>query len=257
MIFFKYIFINMFNPKTQKIKLLSNKLINRINELENILDKDTNIYIDYANILSWHDRLHFHIDLKRFFQFFKSFSNIKNLYFYYWTLEWDENSSKLIVDMNNLWFNVKTKSVKIMKKSIDVSSIDLSSPAILENFIRKSLLREFKVSTIEYLNQRLKELNQTWKLYIEDRKCNFDVEIWNQMFEDMKSWIVKNFILLSWDSDFYDIIEQLCINSNKVYIFSTAGKVSKELNESKAIVYDLKKIRDFICWNKEIKTIFE
>lgn len=138
-----------------------------------------------------------------------------------------------------------------MKKSIDVSSIDLSSPAILEHFIRKTLLIQLKVSTIEYLNEKLWELNKQWINYIEDRKCNFDVEIWNQMLEDMKSWILNNFVLLSWDSDFYDIIDQLHINSNKIYIFSTAWKISRELHESKAVVYDLKKIRNFICRNKE------
>jgi hypothetical protein len=47
-----------------------------------------------------------------------------------------------------------------MKKSIDTTSIDPSSTAILDNFIRKSLLIELKVSTIEYLNEKLSELNK-------------------------------------------------------------------------------------------------
>jgi hypothetical protein len=42
-----------------------------------------------------------------------------------------------------------------MKKSIDTTSIDHSSTAILDNFIRKSLLIELKVSNIEYLNKAL------------------------------------------------------------------------------------------------------
>lgn len=62
----------------------------------------------------------------------------------------------------------------------------------------------------------------------------------------------NNFILLSWDSDFYDIIEQLKVNSNKIFIFSTAWKISRELHESSWIVYDLKKIKNFICWNRQI-----
>lgn len=76
----------MFQAKTEKIQKIANSFSNRIKELEKLFDKPTNIYIDYANILSWHDRLRFHIDLKRFYQFFSSFWNIKNIYFYYWTL---------------------------------------------------------------------------------------------------------------------------------------------------------------------------
>ncbi len=242
----------MFQAKTKKIQELADKYPKRIVELEKIFDKKTNIYIDYANILSWNDRLHFNIDLKRFYQFFRSFKNVDKIYFFYWTLEWNEKSEALIKDVTSYWYDVITKPVKIMKKSIDTTSIDPSSTAILDHFIRKSLLIELKVSTIEYLNEKLLELNKQWLKYIEDRKCNFDVEIWIQMHEDMRNWNIENFILLSWDSDFYDIIEQLNVNSNKIFIFSTAWKISKELNDSHAIVYDLKKIKNFICWNREI-----
>jgi len=48
-----------------------------------------------------------------------------------------------------------TKPVKIMKKSIDVSSIEKSNPSILNNFIRKSLLDEMSIANIEYLNNIL------------------------------------------------------------------------------------------------------
>lgn len=243
----------MFKAKTEKIEKIASKFPHRIEELERIFDKPTNIYIDYANILSWYEKLKFHVDIKRFKQFFNCFENVKNIYFYYGTLEWDEDSENLIKHVTNTWYILKTKPVKIMKKSIDISSIEKTSSSILENFIRKPLLKEFTISTIEYLNDRLSELNQLWKLYIEDRKCNFDVEIWNQMFEDMRFWEINNFILLSWDSDFHDIITQLHVNSNKVFIFATSWKISRELSESNAKIYDLKKIRNFICFNKEIE----
>lgn len=242
----------MFETKSETLNHLAEKFPKRIKELENIFNKKTNIYIDYANTLSWSDRLHFNIDLKRFYKFFRSFKNVDKIYFYYWTLDWNEKSEKLIKDALEYWYDVKTKPVKIMKKSIDTTSIDPSSTAILDNFIRKSLLIELKVSTIEYLNEKLWELNKQWLKFIEDRKCNFDVEIWIQMHEDMRNWNIENFILLSWDSDFYDIIEQLNVNSNKIFIFSTAWKISRELNDSSAIVYDLKKIKNFICWKKQM-----
>ena len=62
------------------------------------------------------------------------------------------------------------KPVKILKKSINYSSIKLNSPDLLEQFIRKCLLREYTLDTIEYLNERFKDLNQIGKYFIEDRK---------------------------------------------------------------------------------------
>jgi hypothetical protein len=73
----------MFKAKTKKIEKLAEKYPKRIKELEKIFDKKTNIYIDYANILSWNDSLHFNIDLKRFYQFLRSFTNIDKIFFYY------------------------------------------------------------------------------------------------------------------------------------------------------------------------------
>lgn len=190
--------------------------------------------------------------MKRFYQFFRSFQNIKNIYFYYGTLDGNQDSHDLIKECSDMGYVVKTKSVKIMKKPIDVSGIALNNPSVLENFIRKSLLREMNISTIEYLNGQLADLNRAGRVYIEDRKCNFDVEMAVQMHDDMKSEAIQNFVIMSGDSDFADVIEQLHSHGNTVYIFSTAGRVSRELNESGAIVYDLKKLKDFICWKKEM-----
>jgi hypothetical protein len=73
----------MFETKSETLKSLAEKFPKRIKELENIFNKKTNIYIDYANILSWNDRLHYNIDLKRFYKFFRSFKNVDKIYFYY------------------------------------------------------------------------------------------------------------------------------------------------------------------------------
>lgn len=243
----------MFIPKTEKIEQIEEIFPNRIEELESIFDKPTNIYIDYANIFSWHSKLHFHIDWKRFFQFFKSFSSVENIYFYNWTLNWDKDSENLIKFVKKIWYNVSTKQVKIMKKSIDVRNIDIkTNTSILEQFIKRSLLKQFNIEVIEYLNNYLLKLNNIWIYFIEDKKCNFDVEIWNQMLEDMSKNEIKNFVLLSGDSDFTTIINQITNLWNKSHIFSTAWRISKELSLSKWIIYDLKKIRDFICRNSEI-----
>ena len=142
-----------------------------------------------------------------------------------------------------------------MKQYIDYTSIKPDSPALLGKFIRKCLLKKYDLETIEYLNKKFKELNDKGQMYIEDRKCNFDVEIGRDMLLDFERNIADTFVLWSGDSDFFDPIYQLLKDGKNVVLVATAGKVSKELNELKAeglFIFDIQKIRDFICWNKEI-----
>jgi len=56
---------------------------------------------------------------------------------------------------------VITKPVKFIKLSVDVASIsNASSAGILKDFISPELLKELKLETIEYLNERLRDLNK-------------------------------------------------------------------------------------------------
>ncbi len=246
----------MFQAKTERIEKLSQKYPDRILELERIFDKKTNIYIDFANVIRWQDKIRWRIDLKRLKQFFDSFDSINLVKFYSGTLVGNIASEKFIEEIRSMKYDVHTKPVKIMKLSIDVSSIPANSPALLENFIRKPLLKEFNLETIEYLNKKLKELNDKGIKFIQDKKCNFDVEIGRDMLIDYERNDIDNFILWSGDSDFADPINQLLNDGKKVILFATARKVASELNELKKkglLIFDIQKIRNFICWKKEIK----
>ena len=245
----------MFNPKTERIKKLAELFPGRVIELEEIFGSSANIYIDYANVRPWANKLGWHIDLKRLKQFLDSFDVIKSIKFYSGKLKDDLDSENLQKEIEGLGYNLKTKQVKIMKLSIDVSSIPLDSPALLKDFIRKPLLQKFQVETIALLNQKLKELNQQGIFYIEDLKCNFDVEIGRDMLLDYERNTVESFILWSGDSDFADPTQQLLNDGKKVAIFATARRVASELNEltkQGLLIFDIQKIRNFICWKKEI-----
>jgi len=55
---------------------------------------------------------------------------------------------------------------------------------------------------------------------------------------------------------FPDSVEKLISAGKKVVLFATARKVSRELSalrEKGLMIYDIQKIRDFICWKKELK----
>lgn len=246
----------MFQAKTERIKKLAQKYSNRILELESIFDKPTNIYIDFANVIRWQDKFKWHIDLKRLKQLLDSLGNIKEIKFYNGTLEGDDKSMAIIEEAEKCGYVLKTKPVKIMKLSIDASSIPSNSTEILKDFIRAPLLKKLRVETIEFLNNQLKELNQQGILFLQDLKCNFDVEIGRDMLIDYEKNKIENFVLWSGDSDFADPISQLLKDGKKVVLFSTVRRVASELNELKEqglFIFDIQKIRNFICWKKEME----
>ncbi len=245
----------MFRPQTNRIKELAEKYSHRIEELEKIFNKTTNVYIDFANVIRWQDKLKWHIDLKRLKQFLDSFSTIREIKFYHGTFEGDKKSEQRINYLKSIGYCVRTKPVKIMELSIDISSIQRNSPALLENFIKKSLLKKLDLETIEFLNSKLAELNSKGILYIEDMKCNFDVEIGRDMLLDYERNKIDAYILWSGDSDFADPVKQLLEDNKKVFIFATSRRVAAELSETGVPVFDIRKIKEFICWPKELLPI--
>lgn len=247
----------MFILKTEKIEKLSKIFPENINQLSELFKGKVNIYIDDANVRPWSNKLRWHISYKRLKQFLDSFDNINSVKIYRGTLRGDVESETSITELQRLKYDLRTKDVKIMKHSIDITSIpSMSSPDLLEKFIRKCLLKEFKLQTIEYLNENFKEMNVAGKLYIKDLKCNFDVEIGMDMLLDYERNGVDTFVLWSGDSDFADPVETLLKNGKKVILFATAGRVSTELGqlrEKGLFIFDIKKIQNFICWNREIQ----
>lgn len=242
----------MFNAKTERIERLSKLFPGRIKELGNIFVGTVNIYIDYGNVFRWQEKLNWHIDAKRLKQLLDSFSSINEIKFYDGTVEGDGQSEQWIKHLDSLGYCIKTKPVKIMSISIDTSSIKKNSPALLENFVKKSLLRKFDLETIEFLNSKLAELNNKGILKIEDMKCNFDVEIGRDMLLDYERNKIDTFILWSGDSDFADPVEQLIKDGKKVYIFNISRRVASELAKTGAPIFDIRKIKEFICWPKEL-----
>ncbi len=244
-----------FNPKTKKIKNIAKYKQKVIVQLVKIFDAKTRVYIDYANVRPWSEKLGWHIDLKRLKQFLDSFNTIEAVNFYNGYLEGDRRSEKERAEVENNNYTPRTKPVKIIKLSIDTSSIPKDSTALLGQFIKRSLLRKYEVETIEFLNNCFKDMNNRGKYFIEDRKCNFDVEIGVDMLLDCERGTAETFILWSGDSDFADSVEKLIDSEKKVILFATARKVSRELSalrDKGLLIFDIQKIRDFICWNREI-----
>lgn len=245
----------MFEPKTERIKEIADRNPELIKRLDGIFDTSTRIYIDYANVRPWSAKLQWHIDLKRLKQFLDSFDTIEAINFYNGYLDGDDRSKAEIEEIENRKYVVRTKPVKILRFPIDVSSIPKDSTALLDQFIRRALLRKYEVGTIEYLNERFRDMNKKGEYYIEDRKCNFDVEIGVDMLLDYEKNGTETFVLWSGDSDFADPLERLLKAGKKVVLFGTAGRISSELNalrEAGLQIFDVFHLKEFICWKKEL-----
>jgi len=244
----------MFRPKTQRIDQLAKSQPHRIAELEQILDRKTNVYIDYANVRPWSEKLKWHVDPRRLKQFLDSFDTIHSVKFYVGTLGGDPESERFAKEIVGYGYDLKTKPVKIKRISINASSIPPNSADILKNFIRAPLLRSLKLEAIEYLNRQLGNLNRQGVTVLEDRKCNFDVEIGRDILVDENQGI-EGVILWSGDSDFADPLTESLAAGKKASLFATPRVIASELNELRKkglTIYDIQKIREFICWKREM-----
>lgn len=245
----------MFIPKTERIREISQYKKETIKELEFLFISSIRMYIDYANIRPWSEKLGWHIDIKRLKQFLDSFSTIESIYFYNGYLSGNERSEKEKKEVEENNYFLRTKPVKIMTMSIDATSVSTDSSVLLSQFIRWALLKRYDKSTIVYLNEKFADMNNKGEFIIKDMKCNFDVEIGVDMLLDCERKNTDIFVLWSGDSDFYDPIEQLINAGKKVVLFATARKVSRELSlltKKGLLIFDIQKIRDFICWKKEL-----
>lgn len=227
----------------------------KVDEFLGLLKGKSVVYIDYANIKPWSKKLLWHIDEKRLKQFFNAIDIVENIRIYYGTLVGDRISEDFIKSLRALKYDVITKPVKKMKLSIDSRNVSEISPDLLRDFIRAPLLHQFTVEEIKYLNGILYRLNAQGAYYVEDRKCNFDVEIGRDMMFDFLKTDTDTYILFGGDSDFESPIRQLLNDGKNVILVATARRVSTELSLLKSEglkIYEIKKLKEFLCWKKEM-----
>lgn len=245
----------MFNPKTTRIASLAMKFPKMSIGLDQIFGQDNVSYIDWGNVRNWSDRLGWHISEKRLKQLIDSFSGRTAAKLYFGTIGGDADSENFIKQTELLGYVVNTKPVKTIRFPIDVSSVSAESPDIIKQFIFGPLFNTFSVEMVKRLNEHLRDLNRRSITYFEDLKCNFDVEIGRDMLVDSSTGDFNVFSLWSADSDFSDPVAELLREGKKVVVFGTSGLVSRELNllrKDGLQIFDVKKIKEFICWAREI-----
>jgi uncharacterized LabA/DUF88 family protein len=245
----------VFTPKTDKIASIAENHRVAVSQLDGLLNGTARVFIDYANVRPWSERTGWHIDCHRLKQLLDSFDAVKDVRLYWGTLEGDETSEKDIKAMSEWHYEVRTKPVKIMRLPIVAASISPQSIDIIKNFIRRPLLRKLEISDVEYLNNRLVQLNRAGTTFLEDRKCNFDVEIGVDMLLTHERNEADTYVLWSGDSDFADPVAQLLAAGRKVVLMTSTRCVSRELANlvpQGLFIYEINKIKNLICWNREV-----
>ena len=113
----------------------------KIKLLETLLNEHTVVYIDFGNVSGWSKRLGWEIDLRRLKDLLDSFGVIQAR-FYFGTTPNHDGSARFMTFVHKTGYKVRTKPVKAIQVSVDVSSISEKSPDILNNFIKDQLLEQ-------------------------------------------------------------------------------------------------------------------
>lgn len=249
-----------FVPRTDRIRQVAVKLPQVITDLQQILCSDNVTYIDWGNVRNWSTKLGWHVCHKRLKQLIDSFCGPSAAKIYYGTLNGDPNSQAFITEAKRVGYEIHTKAVKSIRLPIDVSSISAESPDIIKNFVNPRLLSTLSVEMIRQLNEHLRDLNKKGTTHFEDLKCNFDVEIGRDILMDSTSGRFNCYSLWSGDSDFHDPVFELLRRGKRVVVFGTSRMISRQLNQlrTKGLqIYDIKKMKEFICWAKELPDEFK
>lgn len=182
-------------------------------------DKETSLiaYLDLANMFHWQDVLRWGFSVDNLIDQLKKIPSIKEIRIYYGTdiknRQKSENFFKRIQSKETV---VITKDVKYIKKEVDDYF-----------FVKRKTLPLFNQKSQNKLTELSKSVKEQGLLFIEEPKCNFDVEISLDMLDAADK--TSGYFLFSGDSDFKETLSRLKIKHKNIYVFGVRGQVGHEL----------------------------
>jgi uncharacterized LabA/DUF88 family protein len=182
------------------------------------LQKETAVYvyIDLANVLSWKKTLGWSFRIEDLLRDIFIFSTVRAVRVYYGFDERESGKSiALHKRIRKAGAILRTKPVKYIRKAVEEGL-----------FVRHSTLKLLSPEATT-LVESIVETVRNSGVVIEERKCNFDVEIAMDILDDIeKSTAI---MLLSGDSDFFAPLERAKVQGKRVFIVGVRGQVAKEL----------------------------
>ncbi len=200
---------------------IKNKFIVRSDYLDWI-NKETSIfvYLDLTNMFHWQDVLGWKFRIEDVIDQLFTFQNIKEVKIYYGFNPRDNKNSEAFHNrIKKTGAILKTKPMKFILKTIREGM-----------FFQRKTLTLFDGGVKNKIQELIDELQKSG-MFIEESKCNFDVEMAMDMLDDTEKFTAV--LLFSGDSDLYAPLERLKIKGKKIGVVGVRGKVAGELHNIK------------------------
>ena len=75
----------------------------------------TAVFVDWANVYNWKDKLHKEVDPKKLFDYLKSYPQIREILFYFGTDSTHPASKQFLKEIGKVGYKIVTKKVKFLK----------------------------------------------------------------------------------------------------------------------------------------------
>lgn len=194
------------------------------------LNQETSViaYLDLTNMFHWQDVLKWGFRIEDVIIQLQKISSIKEIKVFYGFNEKNPNTSyALRRRIGKTGATLRTKSVKFIKKTID--------EALLFKRSTRTLFDDGINSKLEELITELRRLGT----FIEEPKCNFDVEIAMEIMDDLEK--ISAVLLFSGDSDLAAPLERAKLKGKKIYVVGVRGMTAGELHKVKDLYIDFGK----------------
>lgn len=177
-------------------------------------------YLDLTNMFHWQDVLGWKFRIEDVIGQLFTFSNIKEIKVYYGKNERDlKNSEAFHNRIKKTGAILKTKPMKFISKTIKE-----------EMFFQRKTFTLFDDGIKRKIQELIDELQKS-EIFIEEPKCNFDVEITMDILDDADK--LTAVLLFSGDSDMYAPLQRLKVKGKHIGIVGVRGQVAGELHNVK------------------------
>ena len=195
------------------------------------INKETSlyVYIDLTNVLHWQDTLGWKFRIEDVIEQLLRFKNVKEVKIYYGLNGKDLQNSEAFHDrIRKSGAILRSKPMKFLQKGIHEGM-----------FFQRRTLTLFDSGIKTKIAELVQELQKSG-VFVEEPKCNFDVEIAMDMLDDADK--LTGVMLFSGDSDLFGPLERLKVKGKRVAVVGVRGKVATELHQIKDIYMDFGKL---------------
>jgi uncharacterized LabA/DUF88 family protein len=202
-------------------QIIKNKFLVRQDYIE-WMNQSTSIfvYLDLTNMFHWQDVLGWRFRMDDVIEQLYAYENVQEVKVYYGFNPRDKkNSEAFHRRIRKTGAILKSKQMKFIPKNIDEGL-----------FFQRRTITLFDNSVKIKIQALINELQKSG-IFIEEPKCNFDVEMAMDILDDIQK--ASAILLFSGDSDLLKPLERLKVESKKVGIVGVRGKVAGELHKIK------------------------